>query len=206
MKVLYRTSARFQSSCSKALAIRLISEARAPTAFAVSRQVAVTVATSLTTDRACGSVSAKNPETASRRSYELQNQPSRDDPACRFRWTRLGNSALAKACPTLSLLISAISPQSVEQAERLQDTSVDTDTDIGVAGFDPLKRGTGRESSLRHNRHGQPSASTGIMQVGSKFAQSSPSGGGRIVRSRHVTPLHCIFVKYVARSSQILKP
>jgi len=54
----HSASARLRSSCSKALAMRLISADRAPTALAVSRQVAVTVATSLIIARACGRVKA----------------------------------------------------------------------------------------------------------------------------------------------------
>ena len=48
----HKASARVKSSCSKALAMRLISAARTPTILAISRQVAVTVATSLTIVRA----------------------------------------------------------------------------------------------------------------------------------------------------------
>lgn len=50
--------------------MRLISVERALTALAVSRQVAVTVATSLIIARACGSVSAKNSDAASSKSSE----------------------------------------------------------------------------------------------------------------------------------------
>lgn len=63
-------SARLRSSCSKALAMRWISADRAPTALAVSRKVAVTVATSLMRTRALGSVSPKNCEADSNRSSE----------------------------------------------------------------------------------------------------------------------------------------
>ena len=78
--------------------------------------------------------------------------------------------------------------QAVEQAERLQDTGVDADADMGVAGFDPLKGGPGREGAFRHDRHRQPPAATGIMDVRPKFAQGSTDGGRRIVRGRHMSP------------------
>ena len=94
--------------------------------------------------------------------------------------------------------------QAVEQAERLQDTGVDADADMGVAGFDPLEGGAGREGAFRHDRHGQPPAATGITDVRSKFAQGSPDGGGRIVRSRHMSPSCYILEKYVARNAQYL--
>lgn len=66
----HKASARCRSSCSKALTMRLISAGRAPTALAVSRQVAVTVATSLMTERAWRSVNAKNSDAASSKSSE----------------------------------------------------------------------------------------------------------------------------------------
>jgi hypothetical protein len=64
------TSARLKSSCSKALAMRLISTERAPTDLAVARQVAVAAATSLMVARACGRLSPKNPDAASSKSIE----------------------------------------------------------------------------------------------------------------------------------------
>jgi hypothetical protein len=76
--------------------------------------------------------------------------------------------------------------QAVEQAERKQDASVNADADIGVACFDSLKRGAGREGALGHNRHGEPSTAAGIMNVRAEFAQRPPHCGWRIVRSRHM--------------------
>src|SRR3546814_3024666 len=70
----HSASARVRSLCSKALAMRVISAERAPTALAVSRHVAVTTATSLMMARACGSVSAKNADAASRRSSEQRSE------------------------------------------------------------------------------------------------------------------------------------
>jgi hypothetical protein len=66
----HNASARLRSSCSNALAIRLTSAERAPTALAASHQVAVTVATSLTIPRAYASVSPKYSDAASSRSSE----------------------------------------------------------------------------------------------------------------------------------------
>lgn len=54
-----RASACFRSSCSKALAIRVISADRAPTSLATVRHVDVAAATSLMIPRACGSPRAK---------------------------------------------------------------------------------------------------------------------------------------------------
>src|SRR5260370_41160543 len=66
----HSAKARFRSSCSKALAMRLISADLAPTALALSRQVVVTAATSLIIARACTSVRPKNSEAASSKSSE----------------------------------------------------------------------------------------------------------------------------------------
>src|SRR6266404_5398781 len=62
--------ARLRSSCSKALAMRLISAARAPASLAVTRQVAVTAATSLMITRAWASESPKKPAADSSKSTE----------------------------------------------------------------------------------------------------------------------------------------
>lgn len=70
MKLRHNTSARLRSSCSEALDMRVISVGRAPTSFAVSRQVAVMTATSLMTARAAAMPRPKYPEAASRRSIE----------------------------------------------------------------------------------------------------------------------------------------
>lgn len=66
----YSASDRLRSSCSKVLAIRAIPAERAPAALAVSRHVAVTIATSLMIARACGNLRPKNSEAASSRSSE----------------------------------------------------------------------------------------------------------------------------------------
>jgi hypothetical protein len=55
--------------------------------------------------------------------------------------------------------------QAIEQAKRLQDGGIDTDADIGVAGFDPLKGRAGRERALGHSCHWQPPPSTGVVDV-----------------------------------------
>src|SRR6185437_14487015 len=66
----HSASDRLRSSCSKALAMRVISAGRAPVSFAVSRQVAVTTATSLMMPRAAARPRPKYSEAASRRSIE----------------------------------------------------------------------------------------------------------------------------------------
>ena len=98
----------------------------------------------------------------------------------------MGSSALASACPTLSLPMSATSAQAVEQTERLQDAGINADADVGVAGLDLLQGRAGREGALGHDRHRQPPPSTGIVNVRAELAQGTPHGGGRIVRSRHL--------------------
>lgn len=60
--------------------------------------------------------------------------------------------------------------QALEQTERLQDTRVYADAHFGIAGFDPLEGGAGREGAFRHDPHGQPSPSPGIMDIRSEFA------------------------------------
>ncbi len=43
--------------------------------------------------------------------------------------------------------------QTVEQAKRKQDASVNANADIGVASFNFLKRGARGEGALGHNGH-----------------------------------------------------
>jgi hypothetical protein len=76
--------------------------------------------------------------------------------------------------------------QPVEQTKRMQDASVNADADIGVASFNFLKRGAGREGAFGHNRHGEPSTAAGIMNVRAEFAQRSPHRSWGIMRSRHM--------------------
>lgn len=90
--------------------------------------------------------------------------------------------------------------QAVEETERLENTGIDADADVGVAGFDSLEGGAGREGAFRHNRHGQPAAAAGVMDVRAQLAQGAPHSGGRIVRSRHLTSSHYKILIYVARS------
>lgn len=75
--------------------------------------------------------------------------------------------------------------QAVEEAERLQDAGINADADIGVPGFDPLQRRSRREGALGYDRHRQPSASTGIMDVRPKLAQRAPHRSRRVVWSGH---------------------
>lgn len=67
--------------------------------------------------------------------------------------------------------------ESVEQAECLEDAGINADADVGVPSFDSLQCRAGREGALGHDRHWQPSASTGIVYVRSKLAQGTPHGG-----------------------------
>lgn len=89
--------------------------------------------------------------------------------------------------------------QTVEQTERLQDAGVDANADTGIAGLDSLKCGPGREGPFRNHRHRQPSATTGVMDVSTEFAQHSSDGCRRGVWSRHMPPLRYILLRYVAR-------
>jgi len=75
--------------------------------------------------------------------------------------------------------------QAVEKTERLQDAGIDADADIGVPSFHPLQRRPGREGALGHDRHRQPSASTGIMDIRPKLAQRALHCGGGCVWSGH---------------------
>ena len=92
--------------------------------------------------------------------------------------------------------------QTVEQAERLKDASINADTDIGVPCLDLLQRRAGREGALRHDSHWQPPTPTGIVDIGAELAQDAPHGGGRIVWCGHVKPSRYRLVEYVARSLQ----
>jgi hypothetical protein len=76
--------------------------------------------------------------------------------------------------------------QPVQQTERMQDASINADTDIGVASFDSLKRGAGREGAFGHDRHGEPSTAAGIMNVRAEFAQRPPYRSWWIMRSGHM--------------------
>ena len=73
----------------------------------------------------------------------------------------------------------------VEQAKRLQDAGINADADVGVPGFDPLQCRARREGALGYDRHRQPSASTGIMDVRPKLAQRAPHRSRRVVWSGH---------------------
>lgn len=75
--------------------------------------------------------------------------------------------------------------QAVEQAERLQDTGINADADVGVSGFDPLQCRARREGALGYDCHRQPSASTGIMDVRPKLAQRALHRSRRVVWSGH---------------------
>lgn len=55
--------------------------------------------------------------------------------------------------------------KTVEQAERLQNGGINADADVGVAGLDPLQGRAGGEGALGHDRHGQPPAPTGIVNI-----------------------------------------
>ena len=59
--------------------------------------------------------------------------------------------------------------KTVEQAERQQNGSVDADADVGAAGLDPLQGQAGGEGALGDDRHGQPAAPTGIVNVRSEL-------------------------------------
>jgi len=58
----------------------------------------------------------------------------------------------------------------VEQTERLQYGGINADADVRVAGFNFLKRRSGGKRALRHDRHGQPPAAAGIMDVRAQLA------------------------------------
>ena len=73
--------------------------------------------------------------------------------------------------------------QAIEQAERLQDSSVDADADAGVPGFDLLQGRAGREGALGHNRHRQPAPPTGVVDVRAELSQGSPNSGRRVMGS-----------------------
>ena len=131
--------------------------------------------------------------------YGPRNQPSREAPALRLRWICLGSSALASACPTLIVADVGDLAQTVEQAERLKDAGIDADADVGVTGLDFLQRRAGREGALGHDRHRQPPAPTGVVDVGAELAHGPPNGGGRFVRGRHLQPSCDRSSDYVAR-------
>lgn len=92
--------------------------------------------------------------------------------------------------------------QSVEQSERQKNACIDADADVCVAGLDLLQGGAGREGALGHDRHGQASASTGVVDVRPEFTQRPPHGGGRVVRCGHLLASRYKTRKYVARSCQ----
>lgn len=76
--------------------------------------------------------------------------------------------------------------QAIEQTEGLQDPGIDADADAGVSGFDSLQGGARRESALRHDCHGEPPATTGVVNVRPELAERSLYGGGRMVRGGHM--------------------
>jgi hypothetical protein len=55
--------------------------------------------------------------------------------------------------------------QAVQQAERLKHGGVDADADSGIAGFDLLQGRAGREGAFGDNRHGETTATTGVMDI-----------------------------------------
>lgn len=73
----------------------------------------------------------------------------------------------------------------VEQAERLQDGGIDADTDIGITSFDPLQGGTGRESALGDDSHGQSAAAAGVTDIQSQLTQGAAYSGGGVVWRWH---------------------
>src|SRR5262245_17617490 len=73
----------------------------------------------------------------------------------------------------------------IEPGELLENAVIYADADAGVPGFDPLQSRAGRDGALGHDRHRQPPASTGIVDVRAELAQGPPNGGGRIVGGRH---------------------
>lgn len=76
--------------------------------------------------------------------------------------------------------------QPFQQTERLEDGGVNADTDVGVAGFDLLQGRAGREGALRHDRHGQSSMATGIVDVRTELAQGALDSSRRMVWCGHV--------------------
>lgn len=76
--------------------------------------------------------------------------------------------------------------QTVEQAERLENAGIDPDADTGVAGFNSLQRRAGREGALGDDRHRQPPAPPGIVDVRAELAQGPSNGGRGIVGGRYL--------------------
>lgn len=92
--------------------------------------------------------------------------------------------------------------QTVEQAERLKDASIDADADIGIASLDLLQGRTGREGALRDDGHWQPPTPTGVVDVCAELTQDASYSGGRGMRCRHLIPSHYGLAEYVARRLQ----
>ena len=88
----------------------------------------------------------------------------------------------------------------VEQAERVKDTRIDTDTDTGVPGFDLLQSRAGGKGALRHDCHWQPATPAGIADVGAELAQGAPHSGGRVVRCWHLRSSHYRTYEHVVGS------
>ena len=67
--------------------------------------------------------------------------------------------------------------QSVQQAECLKNSAVDTDADAGISFFDLLQGRAGGESPLRHNRHGKMATAASIAQISAQLTQGALYGG-----------------------------
>lgn len=75
--------------------------------------------------------------------------------------------------------------EGVQQAEGIENGSVNADAYRGIPPLHPLQCRPGGKSSIRDNRHGKTTAAAGIMDVRPEFSQDAPHGGSGLMRSRH---------------------
>ncbi len=78
--------------------------------------------------------------------------------------------------------------ETFQQAERLENASIDPDADARVPRLDPLESRARRERAFGHHSHGQPPTPTGVADVSTKLAQGAPNGRRGTMWCRQVTP------------------
>ena len=55
--------------------------------------------------------------------------------------------------------------ETIEKAEGLKDGRINANANVRVSGLYPLQGRTGREGTLRHDRHRQSSTPTSIIDI-----------------------------------------